>query len=76
MIAVCSLQYYFCCYVDLGGGGLFRGGELLDGEWGLFLSGSRGVITELVEDYTGLGYREDEWGVNSRGGVYVHHGGY
>ncbi len=39
------------------------------------MSGSCGFITELVEVYKGLGYREDEWGVDWRGGVCVHHGG-
>ena len=33
-----------------------------------------GVIAELVEVYEGFGYREDEWGVVSGGGVCVRGG--
>ena len=35
---------------------------------------SCGDIAELVEVYEGFGYREDEWGVVSGGGVCVRRG--
>ena len=76
VVAIDGLHYHFCRYVDLVGGDLCRVGELLDGEQGLFLSGTCGFIAELVEVYEGFGYREDkEAGVVSRDGVRVRHGG-
>ena len=33
------------------------------------------LISELLEVYKGLGYREVKEGVVSRGGVHIHHGG-
>ncbi len=60
VVAVYSLHYHFCCYVDLVGGDLFRVGELLDDEKGLFLCSSCGRVSYLVEVDQGLGYWEDK----------------
>ena len=55
MVALYSLHHHFCCYVNLVGGDLFRVGELLDDEKGLFLYSSCGRVSYLVEVNRGLG---------------------
>ncbi len=62
MVPVTGFHHQFCRIINLVGGDLVQVGELLDGEEGLLLSYTCGIIVELVEVYEGLEYREEKGG--------------